>query len=354
MINEKNKYFADIAIPPGETLLETIDALGMSQAELADRMGMAKKTINEIIKGKAPITQETALKLESVLGAPASYWNNLESNYQEALARINAQVEMQEEVNIAKEIPYAELASRNLVCATKNAIEKVKNLRSFFGVASLERIPDVSAAFRRKQNENVSEYALAAWLRQGELLAREINTEPFNKPKLKKLIPKFRQLTLMTPEEFYPQMVELCSSCGIALTIVKHLPKTYICGATNWVNKNKAVIELSVRGGRADIFWFTFFHEIAHIILHDEKEFHMQKTDDNCVAEDEADNTAGEWLIPPSGYEAFINSNQYLTKTGIIQFAKEIGIHPCIVVGRLQHEKRIGYNTCSDLIPILK
>jgi len=83
-----NKFVPDYAVPPGETLLDTIEALGMSQAELAERTGRPKKTINEIIKGKAPITPETALQLERVLGVPARFWNNLENNYRETVARI--------------------------------------------------------------------------------------------------------------------------------------------------------------------------------------------------------------------------------------------------------------------------
>ena len=353
MTNVTNKYFADIAIAPGELLLETIESLEMPQIELAERMGMAKKTINEIIKGKAPITPETALKLESVLGAPASFWNNLEVNYQEALARIKAQQEIEDEIEIVKQIPYSEMAKNIWIIKTRDVSEKVRNLRSYFGVASLKQIPKVNAAFRRSEGANVSEYALASWLRQGEIMAREIETEQFNKAKLRKLIPEFRKFTLKDPDEFYDEMVTLCSECGIALTVVKHLPKTYVCGATNWVNKNKAVVELSIRGGRADIFWFTFFHEIAHIIHHNEKEFHIHTTNNDCV-EDEADDIAGNWLIPHDKYKDFIESGKYLNRLGIIQFANSIEVHPCIIIGRLQHEKKINYTAYSDLIPIFK
>ncbi len=76
------------AVPPGATLKETIEAMGISQAELAQRTGRSKKTINEIIKGKAAIMTDTAIQLERVLGVPASFWNNLERNYQETLERL--------------------------------------------------------------------------------------------------------------------------------------------------------------------------------------------------------------------------------------------------------------------------
>ena len=72
---------SDYATPPGETLLETINALGMSQVELESRTGITKKTINRIIKGKEPITQNTALALEKVLKVPAHFWLNMDDRY---------------------------------------------------------------------------------------------------------------------------------------------------------------------------------------------------------------------------------------------------------------------------------
>lgn len=80
----QNQYTPDIVSLPGETLLEILEDRGFSQAELADRTGRPRKTINEIIKGKAAITPETALQLEKVLNVPASFWNNLERNYRDS------------------------------------------------------------------------------------------------------------------------------------------------------------------------------------------------------------------------------------------------------------------------------
>ena len=77
----QNQYMPDNVSPPGDTLLETIETLGISQSELAERMGRPKKTINEIIKGKTAVTPDTALQLERVLGVPASFWNNRVRQY---------------------------------------------------------------------------------------------------------------------------------------------------------------------------------------------------------------------------------------------------------------------------------
>jgi len=351
MAKERMEYVPSIAVPPGETLKEYLNNIEMTQVDLARRTGLTPKHISAIINGTAPITQETALKLEYVLGIPASFWNNLEVNYRETLARLKAEEDIEKEEDIAREIPYAAIAKLGWVEPTNKAKEKVVNLRNFFGVASLTLIPKVfeeNFAFRISESFDASNYALATWLRKGEIQAKEIQTEPFNKNKLKRLVPTFRSLTLEDPEVFFPKMVELCASCGIALVLVPLIPKTHICGATNWVKSDKAIVQLSVRGARADIFWFTFFHEIAHIILHDEKENHLQGyKNDKCI-ENGADEQARDWLIPPESYKKFIQQGNYNNKESIKQFAKQIGVHPCIVVGRLANDKKL--NTANIVI----
>lgn len=82
-----NEYAPDSVSLPGDTLQEVLEDREMTQADLAERMGRPKKTVNEIIQGKTAITPETALQLERVLGVPASFWNNLERNYREHQAR---------------------------------------------------------------------------------------------------------------------------------------------------------------------------------------------------------------------------------------------------------------------------
>jgi HTH-type transcriptional regulator / antitoxin HigA len=83
----QNQYEPDVLSPPGDTLIETLEALGMSQAQLTERTGRSKKMINEIIKGNAPITPRMSIELERVLGVPASFWNNRERYFRECLAR---------------------------------------------------------------------------------------------------------------------------------------------------------------------------------------------------------------------------------------------------------------------------
>ena len=81
------RLHSDMPIPPGEFLREHLDETGMSQAELARRLGRPRQAVNEIIRGKKAITAETALQLERVLSTPAHIWLGLELEYRLVLAR---------------------------------------------------------------------------------------------------------------------------------------------------------------------------------------------------------------------------------------------------------------------------
>src|SRR5262245_36791056 len=103
------------ATHPGLVLSEELEARGMSQAELAKRTGHPPKVINLIIKGKAPITPETALQLEHVLGIPASVWNSLEAGYNESVARISERERLASSVHLLRSLPVRELVAYDLI-----------------------------------------------------------------------------------------------------------------------------------------------------------------------------------------------------------------------------------------------
>lgn len=352
MTNTSDKYFANIAIPPGETLLETLECMNMTQKDLAARVGMSVKTINEIIKGKAPITADTALKFEAVLDIPASFWINLESNYREALARIRAEEAITLDYSFVQQIPYTDMARKGWVPATSKKQEKVINTRRFFNVAELSSVQTtIHGAFKKSEGKNVSSYAVSAWLRKGIIDAEKVNVGDFNKKKLKDSIPYMRSLTIKDPNIAYKEIFEICRENGVVLTITPLIPNTSIDGATQWISSEKALIQLSLRGKKLDRFWFTFFHELAHVIYHSKKEIHINFYNEKDGNDEEANNIARQWLIPTDKYEKFIAENKELSSLTIRNFAHEIGIHPCIVVGRLQFDKHIKYCEYTNLIP---
>ncbi|MFZ5906348.1 MAG: HigA family addiction module antitoxin [Nitrospirota bacterium] len=347
----KNQFIPDYAVPPGETLLETIEAIGMSQAELAERTGRPKKTINEIIKGKAAITPETALQFERVLGIPAGFWNNLERNYQETLARLNEQKSLQRQINWLKKMPLNVLIKMGWVKKHSDRVQQLQAVLNFFGVASPEqwetRWMGAQVSYRTSKVFQNDPYAIASWLRMGELTARNISCKPFDASKFKNALLNVRQLTVKPPEHFQQEVIRSCADAGVAVAFVPEIPKIRASGATWWTNPNKAVIQLSLRYKSDDQLWFSFFHEAGHILIHGKKEVFIEGDCKNSK-EDEADRFASDFLIPPKQYSQFIRAGRY-NKATIQTFSSVLGIAPGIVVGRLQHDNKLHHSYCNDL-----
>lgn len=340
----ENNYNPNIAIHPGSTLRDVLETINMSQVDLAERTGLTPKTINEIIKEKNPITPDTAIKLSAVFGMSATFWNNLERNYEETLSRLKEDEKLNKELAyFEKFVCYNELAKWGYVKKTKKIKEKITNLLNFFSVSSLKIIPKINeVAYRKCKHTSLSNEALAAWLRCGELDAQKINTKKFDKDKLSGSIESLRLLTREDPQIFQKKIIEICSSFGVAVVFVPYFKNTYVNGATRWINSEKAIIQLSVRGGYSDIFWFTFFHELAHILKHGKKEQFVEfegVSNSKIIKEKEkeADEFASNTLIPKNEYLKFIQEGE-TSNTSIMQFANKLNISSAIVAGRLSYD----------------
>lgn len=352
-------YCPDTAVPPGATLQENLDWLGMTQQELADRMGRPLKIINEIIKGKRAITPDTAIQLEKVLGIPANVWLNLESNYRETLARLKEAEQAKQEIDRLSDFPYAEMARLGWVPKTSDPQQRVSHLQRFFGVDSLLRVEEIQqVAYRRSERWKCSKGALAAWLRKGEIEAQRQfgNVRRHDPRRLRESLPEFRRLTQLDPEEFYSRLVKLCADCGIALSLVPHLRGTHVNGASMWrrlSDGHRAVVVLSLRHKYEDIFWFSFFHELGHVLLH--KKLLYINTDplegeQKSDIERQTDEFAAETLIPQESLVEFIRrTGRVFSSLSIKEFAGQLEISSGIVVGRLQHEGYLEHSEFNRL-----
>ena len=335
-----------IAIPPGETIREQLKSRGMSQKEFAERMGISEKHISNLINGKVELTSEMALKLESVLGVPAAFWNNLESRYREQLARIKKDKEIDQEIEMMKKIPYSKISGLGWLPKTSDKKEKISNLRSFFEVANLNLLNNLSIpgiAYRKTGANATSDYSLAAWAQKARLEARGVTVSPININKLEKSIPYIRSLTIQSPLIFCDQLKKTLSECGIVIIFLPHIGGSFLHGAS-FIDNNRIILGLTVRRKYADVFWFSLFHELYHIIAG-----HVFRENETTQQEeDQADTFAKDVLIDPNDYDDFIQLHEF-SKTAIKTFAKKIGIDPGIVVGRLQKENIIRYNQLTDL-----
>lgn len=350
----KSNVYNEYVIAPGETILELLESNGMSQLDLAYKTGINKKTINEIIKGKAPITTTTSLKFEYVFNIPASFFNNLESSYQEVLERKNDFIKVKEEEKYLENIPYNEMAKRgwDWIEKTNDPFQKVINLRKFFSVASLSFDTELKKklAFRKKSNDKFSNEALYCYLRYGEIEANKVTYPKFNILLLNENLSRLRNLANDSFIKQFNKLKEILFSCGISLIFEPELPHTYVNGVSYMINPNKAIIMISDRGKKDDIIWFTFFHEIGHLIKHSRKEVFVDLDDkeENNI-EKEADKFARNILIPDKSYNEFIRNNKIFTEKILKDFSKSINILPGILVGRLQKDGLIKWNEFNNL-----
>ena len=357
-MSKQNQFSPNYAVPPGETLLESIEALGMSQAELAQRMGRPLKTINEIIKGKAAITADTALQLEKVLRVTASFWNNAERAYREALARLQEQQRLEEQSAWLNELPLKSLIQFAWVKACDEPAKQVEELLQFFGVASVAAWRSVwlkgvggrvAVEFRKSPAFQSDWAALAAWLRKGELKAQALPCADFSAEKFKAALTEIRKLTAQAPDQFQKSLVRQCAAAGVAVAFVPPLPKTHVSGATRWLTPSKVLLQLSLRGKLDDLFWFTFFHEAGHILLHGKKDVFIEDDGKTDAKEEQANRFAADFLIPPSDWKRFTIRSRQPSKADVRAFACELGIAPSVVVGRLQHEDILPRSYYNDL-----
>lgn len=345
METESTLPMSDLAIPPGEYLAEVIYELGMNQAELAQRMNRPVQAINEIVSGTKAIVPETALQLERVTGVPAHVWTGLEADYRLTLAKQQEAKQITEQASLLDAFPYAELAKLGLVEKTRKPETRVRELCRFFGVVSLRQVQEVDdyAPAFRLGNGKASANALAAWLRMATLKAIAVETGPMDRKELQAAVPEIRRMTCDSPAVFLQALTKLLAKNGIALVIQPHLPKTYVHGATFWLNADKAVIVMTLRGSWADVFWFSFFHELAHLLKHGKRDIFLEDGEfkrQKAELEQEADSYACDTLIVPSDYKQLVKMGDY-SASAILKFARSVGIAPGIVTGRLQHDQHL-------------
>lgn len=344
------------AVPPGSTLEEVLVDRGMTQTELARRMGRPLKTINEIIQAKAAITPETSIQLERVLGVPAEFWTNLERQYREDQARVKEIEALEKRTDWLDRFPLQDLQRRGHLPKTRDRATLLHYLLRFFGVASTGAWEELwlkpAAAFRRSKVFVASQEATASWLRAGALDAARIETSEYDQEAFLSFLRSAKSLTTQDPETFYRPLMDGCRLAGVAVVFLAPFAGTRVYGATQWVGQHNAVLQLSNRYKTDDHLWFTFFHEAGHIALHSHRETFVEgkdvSLDTGDQLEQEANEFAADQLIPKEEWTRFVATNPS-TLTGVSAFAKRLGISPGVVVGRLQHEGAWPYTQGNGL-----
>lgn len=353
MAADSSDFHPDWSIPPGEILAEALEERGMSQAELARRMDRPLKTINEIVNGKASITADTAVQLESVLSIPARFWLSLAHLYEELQARARQHAQLEDAAGWAARFPLTELRRHGLISKKRDGSQLAKSLLEFFGVSSPtgwdRQWKAQRASFRASPTLPASDAALSAWLRWGELKALQMVLPAFNERRADEVLDELRRATQLDPDDAIDTAQGLLSSAGIALVLLPPFSGMPIGGATRWIGGSRPVIQLSLRGGTDDQFWYSLFHELGHLLAGNRRAIYVDSSDSRGESPDEevADAFARDKLVQPSAYARL--SEGSLSEARIRKVAEDVGVAPGIVVGRLQHDGRLPWNAYRSL-----
>jgi addiction module HigA family antidote len=355
---KQNQYFPQSRPHPGVTLAEKLEELGMGPKEFSVRTGKPEKTIIAILSGESSITADMAVQFENVLRIPAHFWLNSQKNYDEYKAREKRHELLEQSVEWMTSFPVLDMIKKGWIKAAKSPVERAQELLSFFGFSS----PDVwekyyygqqlKVAFRISLAHTKEPHALSAWLRQGDLQAAELQTPAYDEKKFKTNLEKIKSLMATHPNDFFNQLQQLCLEAGVKVVHTPCLPKAPISGSTRWLNEGNPLIQLSGRYKRNDSFWFTFFHEAGHILLHGKKDIFLESVDYNdkdLAKEAQADQFAVKWTFSEQQEEELLQIFE-ITEDDIVRFANNCNTHPAMIIGRLQKKGLIHYSVGRQFI----
>lgn len=334
----------ELLIHPGETILEMIQDRNISQKELAIRTGFTEKHVSTVINGQKNISAEFAMRLEYALGVPASFWRNLQTNYDLEVVSFNEKHNISDkEKQIAKEVKQTVEVLTNQKIKVNNGTDSVYKIRQLLGVSNLTSLAPLNTAqYRAQFAENTSENVMYAWQYLCEKKAENQTDKQLDVEKLVNSLERIKNIMHLDSTKHISLIQEILNDCGILFVVEKDVKKAPIKGLTVKTKKDQVMIALTIRGKFVDIFWFTLFHEIAHVIYGDylKNQKHWEK--DNKI-EKKADEYAANALIDKEAYKEFIIKKDFSIEA-IRHFAKINNVLPTIVIGRLMNDEHIPWS----------
>lgn len=344
-------FTPDWVSPPGDTISDLLDERGWSQVDLANRTGVSKKHVNELVRGKAPISSQTAAQLSAVLGSSVEFWLTREAKYRAALERRESNKRLDASKGWLKELPVAWMVKLGWIKKASTKGGQVAECLRFFEVANVEAwrstCTEPLVAFRASTKHDKRAGAVAAWLRKAEMEANKIECAPFNLEKLRAAIDSLRALVVEPdPAVFIPRLKSICASVGVAVVLVPAPPGCPVYGAAQFLRSDKALLALSLRDKTDDHFWFAFFHECGHLLKHGKSLLFVEGLEGlDPEKEAEADRFAAELLIPAKHNPSLHG----MSAASVVAFATQLNVSPGVVVGRMQKLKLIPYSGLNHL-----
>lgn len=333
-MGKSNSFQPNWISPPGDTISDILTERGISLSDFAQQIGDTPTHANKLLDGLASINAAVAKRLEETIGGSAAFWMARETQYREDAARLGNRTHDVSEDEWLRALPVRDMLAFGWIKPDSHATDKVEACLRFFGVpdvrswhASYRGILE-TAAFRTSSSFPSQPAAVAAWLRQGEIESASISCAPWNAKRFRELLWDIRILTRKKdPEVFVPELKKRCAECGVAVAIIRAPTGCRASGATRFLLPTRALLLLSFRYLSDDHFWFTFFHEAGHLLLHDKKALFLEGAEMiTTEEEEEANEFAAHILIPPSAESALAKLRA--RAHDVIRFARRIGVCP--------------------------
>ncbi|MGP6174077.1 HigA family addiction module antitoxin [Corynebacterium sp. A21] len=331
---------------PGTYLEEWIEDNPVSQHELAAKLGCSNKHLSRVINGHNSISPDFACRLELTTGISAEFWLVHQAKFDARTKKITIS---QEDISTVKSLFPADclapLRKAGIITGSwRKAEDLVREIFQKFRVAStpglkISLAQQTSVAYRQSTAYDVKNGALGSWLLLAENLAQEsaYSLSEFSADLLRDKIPVLRDLTLKEPDSFVSEVSRELAKCGVGFVALKDIPGARVNGASFMQNGNP-IICVTDRFHREDNFWFTLFHEIAHV-LHDDISAPLIDTEEGVTSpKDDREKNANDWasahLLNPEYHEAL---SQIHSKDAAEELAREAGVSVGIIIGRMHH-----------------
>ena len=354
MVKKKTGISRDLIIHPGETIADVLAERHITQADLAIRTGVSPAYVSAVISGKNNISAKFAQSLEYALGVPASFWLNLQANYDAELMAYNELLTITEEernVYVALREVVNFLRSRSYISNCSTDDEYILSARKFLKISNLVNLKKVipQGSFRLDRSVTVNPYVMGAWIRLCQISGEGKTVSCcFNPEKKQNLIEGLKAIMCDQSANIQISLQNLMEKHGIVFSVTKNFRGAPVQGYIDKREDGTYQIVQTIRRSYADIFWFSLFHEIGHLVNGDVERY-SRFIDDGSNDEKEylADQFARDNLLDPLSYQSFISHNKF-DIASISDYAKTQNVMPYIVIGRLQKEKLIEYSQYSS------
>ena len=339
------------ASPPGHTIRDALEERSISVSEFAGVVDLTRGEAEALLGGRLPMTINLAARLEGAVGATAEFWMNRDCQYRDDLERVELE-------RWLTELPIKEMERLGWISETGDRDSRGEACLRFFGVGDAKSLEASSSSrlsgtrFRKASDGAGNPFALFAWIRRAENQAGRAELSTWDPAGFEASLPDLKRLTRSKdPSRFLPRLRHLCASSGVAVELVQAPRGSAVSGAAFFADEDRPVIALSARYLSDDHFWFTFFHEAAHLLKHDAS---LTYVDDEVgggagvnSVEDEANAFASKLLVPDE-ILASVPSRRLLSRD-VIRMARAAGTSPGVVVGQLQHRGILGFHNLNGL-----